>query len=117
MTLHWENVANFAASLPDSEASTHYRAPTVKVRGNAFVATGHEPGSFCLLIDRDTVDMLKDTDPATYWQSAHYEGWPAVLVRYDSRDQDRVFAMIERAHAQAVAKQRSRARTSSTGKG
>jgi hypothetical protein len=58
------------------------------------------------MIDRDTVDMLKETDPETYWQTPHYEGWPSVLVRYDSADPERVFAMIERAYQQALAKKR-----------
>ena len=27
---------------------------------------------------------LKATEPNTYWQTPHYEGWPAILVRYDA---------------------------------
>ena len=54
--------------------------------------------------------MLKETDPATFWQTPHYEGWPAVLVRFDSPDPDRVRAMIERSHAWSAAKPRPRPR-------
>ena len=110
MNLDYEKVTNLAAGLPGAEHSTHYGAPAVKANGNAFVAPGREEGSFCLLIDRDTVDMLKETDPDTYWQTPHYEGWPSVLVRYDSADPDRIFAMIERAHEQALAKKRPKKR-------
>ena len=110
MSLDWDRVASFAAGLPGAERSTHYGGPAVKANGNAFVAPGREAGSFCLMIDHDTVDMLKETDPATYWQTPHYEGWPAVLVRYDGADPDRVLAMIERAHGQALAKKRPRPR-------
>jgi hypothetical protein len=108
VSLDYRKVTSFAANLPGAEHSTHYGAPAVKANGNAFVAPGREEGSFCLLIDRDTVDMLKETDPDTYWQTPHYEGWPSVLVRYGSADSERVFAMIERAHAQALAKKRPR---------
>ena len=52
--------------------------------------------SFGVAIDLDTVEMLKETDPDTFWQTPHYEGWPAVLIRYDSADPERVRAMIER---------------------
>ena len=48
--------------------------------------------------------MLKETDPETFWQTPHYEGWPAVLVRYDSADPDRVRAMIERSRDWTAAK-------------
>ena len=106
MSLDYEQVTCFAAHLPGAEHSTHYGAPAVKANGNAFVSPGREDGSFCLLIDRDTVDMLKETDPDTYWQTPHYVGWPSVLVRFDTADPDRVFAMIERAYEQALAKKR-----------
>jgi hypothetical protein len=110
MTLDYAKVTDFAAGLPGAEHASHYGAPAVKANGNAFVAPGREEGSFCLLIDRDTVDMLKETDPDTYWQTPHYEGWPSVLVRYDSADPERIFAMIERAHEQALAKKRPKKR-------
>jgi hypothetical protein len=110
MSLDYEQVMAFAARLPGAERSTHYGAPAVKANGHAFVAPGREEGSFCLMIDRDTVDMLKETDPGTYWQTPHYEGWPAVLVRFDTPDPERAFAMIERAHEQALARKRPKNR-------
>ena len=106
----WDEVVAFALGLPGAEMSTRYGKPAVKANGRAFVSPGREDGSFCLHIDRDMVEMLKDTDPDTYWQTPHYEGWPALLVRYDSADPDRVRAMIERAHEQALALPRPRAR-------
>ena len=110
MPLGWDAVMDFAASLPETERSTHYGDPAVKANGNAFISPGREADSFCLHIDRATVDMLKETDPQSFWQTPHYEGWPSLLVRYDSADPERVFAMIERAHRQALAKKRPRGR-------
>jgi len=106
MSLDWDKVTAFAIALPQAERSTHYGGPAIKANGNAFLSPGRETGSFCLHIDRDTVDMLKESDPDSYWQTPHYEGWPAVLVRYGSADPERALAMIERAHAQALAKKR-----------
>jgi len=56
------------------------------------------------------VELLKETEPETYWQSPHYEGWPAILVRYDSADPERVRDVIRQAHAQAAAKTKVRKR-------
>jgi hypothetical protein len=89
----------FALTLPDTELSTSYGKPAVKVISNdrAFLYSGHEDRtSFGIAIDLDTIEMLKETDPDTFWQTPHYEGWPAVLIRFDSADPDRVRAMIER---------------------
>lgn len=95
----WEKAVAFALTLPDTVLSTSYGKPAVKVatNGRAFLYIGHEAeSSFGVAIDLDTVEILKETDPDTFWQTPHYEGWPAVLVRFDSADSGRVREVIER---------------------
>ena len=95
----------FALSLPDTELSTSYGKPAVKVNGRAFLFTGHEADtSFGISLDLDTIEMLKETDPDTFWQTAHYVGWGGVLIRYSSSDPQRVRAMIERSRDWTAAK-------------
>lgn len=107
----WDEAVAFALSLPDTESSTSYGKPAVKVNGRAFLYTGREEEtSFGVAIDLDTVEMLKETDPGTFWQTPHYEGWPAVLIRYGSEDPERVARVIERSHAWTAAKPRPRSR-------
>ena len=107
----WEEAVAFALSLADTELSTSYGKPAVKVNGRAFLYTGHEDKtSFGIAIDLDTVEMLKETDPDTFWQTPHYEGWPAVLIRFDSADPERVRAMIERSRDWSAAKPKPRPR-------
>lgn len=113
MRVSWEDAVAHALSLSDTELSTSYGKPAVKVasNGRAFLFTGHEPETaFGIALDLDTIEMLKDTDPSTFWQSPHYEGWPAVLVRYVTPDPDRVFATIERSHHWVAAKPKVRPR-------
>ncbi|MBV1690965.1 hypothetical protein KRR38_25625 [Novosphingobium sp. G106] len=109
----WDDAVVFALSLPDTELAKSYGKPAVKVtaNGRAFLAVGHEPDtSFVVEIDLDTVEVLKATDPDTFWQTAHYEGWPAVLVRFGSHDPERVREVIARARDQAAAKKPVRPR-------
>ena len=108
----WEDVLAHAGALPGAAAGSHYGKPAIKANGRPVVTPGHEPGSFCLHLDLESVDMLKETDPATFWQSPHYEGWPVVLVRYATDDPERVLAMIDRAHDQALAARPRRSRAS-----
>lgn len=103
----WDAVAAYALSLPETEASTSYGQPAIKVRGKMFVSTGHEPDSFHVRSPHDEKAVLIETDPRTFWQTAHYEGWPGLLVRYDNADPARVRRVIARAWwDQASAKQR-----------
>lgn len=46
----------------------------------------------------------------TYWQTPHYHGWPSLLVRYGSSNPERVLAMVEKAHALAIARKPPRPR-------
>ncbi|HYI49479.1 MAG TPA: MmcQ/YjbR family DNA-binding protein [Allosphingosinicella sp.] len=103
----WEEAVAFALSLPDTEFGTSYGKPAVKVasNGRAFLYTGHEDGtSFGIAIDMDTIEILMETDPETFWQTPHYQGWPAVLIRFGSADPERVRAMIERSRDWTAAK-------------
>ena len=103
----WDDAVAYALSLPDTILSTSFGKPAVKVasNGRAFLYTGHEDTtSFGIAIDLDSVEMLKETDPDTFWQTPHYEGYPAVLIRYGSADPDRVKAMIERSREWTAAK-------------
>ena len=109
----WDEAVAFALSLPDTELSTSYGKPAVKVaaNGRAFLYPSHESGSsFAVAIGLDTVEMLKETEPDTYWQTPHYEGWPAVLVRYGSKDDERLRDVIRRSRDWSAALPKARAR-------
>lgn len=93
----WAQVVAFAQSLPDVQMAPYYGTPCPKVNGKAFVSPGREPGSFQVMTPHDEKALLLETDPDTFWQTPHYEGWPGVLVRFGSRDVDRVRDVIRRA--------------------
>jgi hypothetical protein len=100
----WDKAAAFALDLPGTRLTTgRMDAVVLDSNGRAVIFTGRESAtSFAVMIDLGTVEMLKDTEPETYWQSPHYEGYPAVLVRYDSADPERVRWVIEQAYEQAL---------------
>ncbi len=110
MTLNWDTVVAQALALHGTEPASHYGRPTVKANGHPLVSPGHEPGSFVLHIDADTKQMLMATEPETYWQTPHYDGWPAVLVRYDTHDPGRVLAMLARSRDWAISRKPPRRR-------
>lgn len=93
----WDEVVAFSTSLPDVEMAPFYGTPCPKVRGKAFVSPGREPGSFHVMSPHEEKTLLLETDPETFWQTPHYEGWPGLLVRYGAEDVDRVKRVIVRA--------------------
>jgi hypothetical protein len=107
VTVTFDEAIAYALTLPGTELSTSYGKPAVKVaaNGRAFLYPSHEPDtSFGVAVDLDTIEILKATDPNTFWQTPHYEGWPGVLVRYDSDDPDSVRETIDRSREWVAAK-------------
>ena len=105
----FEEAVAFALTLPGTEPGTSYGKAAVKVssNGRAFLFPSHEAGtSFGVAIDLGTIELLKETDPETFWQSPHYVGWEGILIRYDSADEERVKDVIERARDFVAAKPR-----------
>ena len=109
----WQEAVRFSLTLPDTELSTSYGKPAVKVasNGRAFLFTGREPdSSFGVAMDLDTIELLKTTEPETYWQTAHYEGWEGLLVRYSAKDENRIRDVIRRSRDFVAAKPKAQAR-------
>lgn len=101
----WDEAVAHALTLDGAERSTSYRQPAMKANGRAFLNVGHEPDtSFCLQLDMGLIDMLLETHPETFWKTPHYEGHAAVLVRYDTPDDELVRRMIQRGWERAKAK-------------
>jgi len=101
----WEEAVAFALTLPGAEMSTSYGSPAIKANGNSFMGVSREGAtSFGLYMDHGLIAAMMDMYPETFWKTPHYEGYPAVLVRYDTPHDDVVRDMIERAHARALAK-------------
>ena len=101
----WDKAEAFALTLPGTVRSTIYNMPMVMIAKNRrpFLVTGHEAKtSFAVPLDEGYAEMLLETDPESFWQSQHYAGSSAVLVRYSSPDPDRVCDVIEYAHRLAA---------------
>ncbi len=69
-----------AAKLPGVEASTSYGTPALRVRGKSFMRM-KDADTMVLLGPLEEKEMLMAAAPAIYFETDHYKGWPAFLVR------------------------------------
>jgi hypothetical protein len=92
----WDEVVALGLALPGVELGASYGRPALKLRGKMLAAGGKAPDHFVLSATLDEIEMLKETEPAVFFQTPHYEGWPAVLVRHAEADPERIAALIER---------------------
>ena len=69
-----------AAHLPEVEEATSYGTPALKVRGKLF-ARLKDADTLVVHSAPDEKEMLMEVDPTIYFETDHYKGWHAVLVR------------------------------------
>jgi hypothetical protein len=77
-----KRVARIAAKLGLLEISegTSYGTPALKVRDRSFTRL-KDPETLVLLVPLEHKELLMEMAPAIYFETDHYRGWPAVLVR------------------------------------
>lgn len=94
----FRRVVRLASHLPGIEEGTSYGTPALKVR-KRLVARLKEDGE-TVVIPTSSVDekeFLIATEPEVYFQTPHYAGWPAVLVRLPVVTDTRLREMLEAA--------------------
>lgn len=108
--MQWADVVAMGEPLPGVETGTSYGRPALKVRGKAIAAEGREPDHLVLMVALDEVDVLIETEPHVFFQTDHYKGWPAILVRYATADPARIATLIERAWTRRASRAQRTAR-------
>lgn len=94
----WAAVVDAGLALAGVDLGTSYGKPALKFRGKSLAATtAPESGSFVLQVGVEEKEVLLDTDPATFWETDHYHGWPAILVRYGTTADERIARLLARA--------------------
>ena len=69
-----------AAKLPEVEEGLSYGLPSLKVAGK-FLARVRAPDVLVLMCALEEKEFLMQSNPEVYFETDHYKGWPAVLIR------------------------------------
>ncbi len=81
----FERVQRAAATLPGAVCGTSYGTPAMFVGGKSFARMKEGMDDVLVVpVALGLKDALIETLPDTYFETSHYAGWPAVLVRLDS---------------------------------
>jgi hypothetical protein len=92
----WEDVQRIAGEFPDTEESTVYRNPAIKLSGKAFAwMSPHEKGALVTRVDPDERPLLIASRPELYFVTPHYEAHPMVLIRLEAAGDDDLRERIE----------------------
>ncbi|MGI9604318.1 MAG: MmcQ/YjbR family DNA-binding protein [Acidimicrobiales bacterium] len=84
--MDFDDVAELAADLPDTNRSTSYGTPALKVRKKLLCRMWPDDEVLVLRTDDEEKEALIQGDPAVFFSTDHYDGHPYVLVRLDQAD-------------------------------
>ena len=84
------------ADLPGLERSTSYGTPSLNLRGK-FLGRLFDAETLVIRCPVEEKTMLMQAEPQFYFQTDHYRGYDAMLVRLARIDDARLAARLERA--------------------
>lgn len=79
----WDDVLALGRELPETEESTSYGRPSLKVRGKSFVTIRERPDALVVRCDGEEKPFLLEGRPDIVFTTPHYDGYPYLLVRLD----------------------------------
>lgn len=98
---HFERVVRCAAHLPEVERSTSYGTASLKVKTKGFCRMKEKmAGVLVVMVPLGLKEALIEAEPGKYFETPHYAGWPAMLVRLDALSDDELTTRLECAWAE-----------------
>jgi hypothetical protein len=82
--------------LPGIEEGTSYGTPSLTVRGK-FLMRAKDADTLVFRCTMEEKAFLMEAEPAIYFETDHYVGWPAVLVRLSAIGSAELAHCVERA--------------------
>jgi hypothetical protein len=101
----WETVREIALALPEAVDASGSR-PAFRVRGKLFAwkSRDRDGGALAVRVDADEKQLILASNPDVYFETPHYHGYPAVLVRLEQIQRDELAERIEDAWLTRVPK-------------
>jgi hypothetical protein len=90
------DVLALAQRFPGVEESTSYGTAAIKVRGKLIARLRTDPDALVLRVaDIGEREALLQGEPAAFFTTPHYDGYPMVLVRLDAVDPAQLAELVE----------------------
>lgn len=91
----FERLKQAARTLPDIVETTSYGTPALKV-GKKLLTRVKDAETAVVMCPLDEKEMLLQAAPDIYFETDHYKGWPALLIRMEAASDDELRHRLER---------------------
>ncbi len=102
----WSDVVAIGKRFPEVEEGTWFNTPALKVAGRGGLCRLRtDPDALVIHVaDMGEKEALLQGDPDTFFTTAHYDGYPFVLVNLDRVDPTELAELVEEAWRQRAPK-------------
>lgn len=97
----FERLRKAAERLPEVETGISYGTPALKVGKKSFCRVKNVD-TVVLMVDLEEKQMLMAAAPELFFETDHYKGWPAVLLRIHEVSPEELAHRLERAWLRAA---------------
>ncbi|WP_144377181.1 MmcQ/YjbR family DNA-binding protein [Mesorhizobium amorphae] len=104
----YERLKQAVQELPDIVETTSYGTPALKA-GKKLLTRVKDAETAVVMCPVDEKEMLLQAAPDIYFETDHYKGWPALLVRMNAVSDDELRHRLERTWLTQVPKTKARA--------
>jgi hypothetical protein len=93
---HFERVARLGERLPEVARSIWYGTDSLKVRSKSFCRMKENlDGVLVVMVPLGLKEALIVTEPDKYFETSHYAGYPAMLVRLEAVSDEELANRLE----------------------
>jgi hypothetical protein len=92
----WKTVREIALGFPEAEDASRER-PAFRVRGKLFAwqSRPRDGSALAVRVDREEKPLILGSNPDVYFETPHYHGYPAVLIRLEKIERDELRERLE----------------------
>lgn len=92
----FERVVRAAAHLPEVERSTWYGTDSLRVKAKSFCRMKEKMDRvLVVVVPLGLKEALIEAEPEKFFETPHYAGWPAMLVRLDKVSDEELTDRLE----------------------
>ncbi|CAM5384127.1 hypothetical protein MAUB1S_06554 [Mycolicibacterium aubagnense] len=104
----FERLKRAVRDLPDIVETTSYGTPALKA-GKKLLTRVKDAETAVVMCPLDEKEMLLQAAPDIYFETDHYKGWPALLVRMNAASDDELRHRLQRTWLTQVPKTKAKA--------
>jgi hypothetical protein len=93
----FERARSVSQHLPGLEVANYHHFQALKVNGKLVANICREPGALAVHCPLELKQQLLEAAPDVFYDTAHFAGWPSILVRMDAVDDETLRSRIEAA--------------------